>query len=149
MNNSGITKKRYLDMVEEVSPNSKTFSNCLKAFIIGGLVCVLGQGLTALYRAMGAEMDVAATFASVTLMFFAVLLTGFGIYDEMARFAGAGLGVPITGFANAVAAPAIEHKKEGFIFGVGSKIFIIAGPVIVYGVAASSVMGIFYWLIYR
>ena len=149
MEHSNITKERFSKMVDKTSPDSKLFSNCLKAFLVGGLICLLAQFLTARYMAMGADKDLAGTLSLLSLVFLAALSTGMGMFDNLAKFGGAGAIVPITGFANAVAAPAIEFKKEGFIFGVGAKMFVIAGPVIVYGLAASSLAGFAYWFFNR
>ena len=149
MENSNITKERFSKMVDKTSPNSKVYGNCLKAFIVGGLICLFSQWLTGQYISMGASKELAGTLTLVTLIFIAALLTGIGIFDNLAKFGGAGAIVPITGFANAVAAPAIEFKKEGFIFGVGAKMFVIAGPVIVYGIASSALVGLIYWFFNR
>ena len=116
------------------------------AFLVGGLICTLGQALLALYGALGLEKTDAATATSMTLVFLSALFTGLSLYDDLAKHAGAGTLVPITGFANAVAAPAVEFKTEGFVLGVGAKIFQIAGPVIVYGVSASVIYGLIYWM---
>ena len=120
--------------------------DCLNAFWIGGLICVLGQILTNSYSAAGLDKDAAATATSITLVTLSALLTGLSLYDNLAKYGGAGTLVPITGFANAIAAPAVEFKTEGFILGVGAKLFTIAGSVIVYGLSASVVYGFIYWL---
>ena len=132
-------------MVKEVSPNSRIVGNCARAFVSGGFICVVGQGLSDWFMRMGAAKDDAGTYTAVTLIFFGALLTGLGIYDKIGKFAGAGTFVPITGFANAVAAPAIEFKREGHVLGIGAKMFVVAGPVIVFGVLTSVVVGIFYY----
>jgi len=144
-----VSKQEYDIMVKKASPNSKTFSNCVKAFIVGGLICLFGQSLYDLYEYLGAAKDNVGAYVAITLIFIAVLLTGLGVFDNIVNFAGAGAGVPITGFANAMAAPAIEHKKEGYIFGVGAKMFIIAGPVIVYGTVASMIVGAVHYLVQK
>lgn len=141
-----MDKKEYAKLVKEKSPASHIFADTVKAFLFGGAICALGQGLVTLYGNMGVEEKNAKTLCSVTLITLGVLLTIFGVYDKIAKHAGAGTLVPITGFANSIAAPAIEFKSEGFILGVGAKIFTIAGPVIVYGVAASVVYGFIYWI---
>lgn len=141
-----MDKKEYAKLVKEKSPASHIFADTAKAFLFGGAICALGQGLVTLYGNMGVEEKNAKTLCSVTLIALGVLLTIFGVYDKIAKHAGAGTLVPITGFANSIAAPAIEFKSEGFILGVGAKIFTIAGPVIVYGVAASVVYGFIYWI---
>ena len=137
-----MSKEEYASLVEKKSPNSPTPVNCLKAFLAGGLICVLGQALRALFVHLGAEEETAATAVSVTLVFLGAFLTGVGIYDKLAKHAGAGTLVPITGFANSVAAPAMEHKADGYVTGLAAKTFIIAGPVIVFGTLASVVYGI-------
>ena len=120
--------------------------DCINAFWIGGLICTLGQLIMNGYSALGLDKTDAGTATSMTLVFLSAVLTGLSIYDDLAKVAGAGTLVPITGFANAVAAPAVEFKTEGFILGVGAKMFTIAGPVIVYGVSASVVYGLIYWI---
>lgn len=141
-----MTEKQYGKLVKELSPNSPMGKDCLGAFWIGGLICVLGQLCITGYGQLGLDKEAAGTAASMTLVALSALLTGLSLYDDIAKHAGAGTLVPITGFANAIAAPAVEFKTEGFILGVGAKMFTIAGPVIVYGLAASSVYGLIYWL---
>jgi len=141
------SKKEYQQMVDKFSPNSKLLSNCTKAYVVGGLVCVFGQVLYGMFMSGGASRDVAGSLVAMSLIFVAVLLTGLGKFDDIVKFAGAGASVPITGFANAMAAPAIEFKKEGYIMGVGAKMFLIAGPVIVYGTLASMVVGLIYYFL--
>lgn len=141
-----MNKKEYSKLVKEKSPGSPFFTNCLKAFLIGGAICAIGQGLMNLYLYLGIAEKDAKTLTSVSLVLLGVLLTVFGVYDKIAKHAGAGTLVPITGFANSIAAPAIEFKSEGFILGVGAKIFSIAGPVIAYGTLASVIYGFIYWI---
>ena len=141
-----MTEKEYARLVGEMAPKSPILKDCVLAFLVGGLICTLGQALLALYGALGLEKTDAATATSMTLVFLSALFTGLSLYDDLAKHAGAGTLVPITGFANAVAAPAVEFKTEGFILGVGAKMFTIAGPVIVYGVSASVVYGLIYWI---
>ena len=129
-----------------MAPKSPIWKNCLKAFLIGGAICALGQGILAFYEFVGLEEEQAATAMSMTLVALSALLTGLSLYDNIAKHAGAGTLVPITGFANAVSSAAVEFKTEGFILGVGAKMFTIAGPVIVYGVSASVVYGLIYWI---
>ncbi len=129
-------------MVKEVSPKSTLLKDCLGAFIVGGFICVIGQALMDTYQMLGIEMKEARCLTSVTLVFLSAVFTALSWYDNIAKFAGAGTIVPITGFANAVVSPAIEFKSEGFVLGLGAKMFIIAGPVIVYGTIASVVYGI-------
>ena len=141
-----MTEREYGKLVDELSPDSPMGKDCVLAFVVGGLMCVLGQVFLNLYGKLGLDRDNAGTAASMTLVALSALLTGLSLYDNIAKFAGAGTLVPITGFANAVAAPAVEFKTEGFILGVGAKMFTIAGPVIVYGVGASVVYGLIYWI---
>ena len=141
-----MTEKQYARLVGELVPKSPIWRDCINAFWVGGLICALGQLLINGYDALGLEEKMAGTAASMTLVALSALLTGLSLYDYIAKFAGAGTLVPITGFANAVAAPAVEFKTEGFILGVGAKMFTIAGPVIVYGVSASVVYGLIYWI---
>ena len=141
-----MTEKQYGQLVEEMCPKSPMGRDCLGAFCIGGLICVLGQAFMNLYGTLGWEKQDAGTLASMTLVALSALLTGLSVYDDIARYAGAGTLVPITGFANSIAAPAVEFKTEGFVLGVGGKMFTIAGPVIVYGLSASVVYGLIYWV---
>lgn len=141
-----MTEKQYGRLVKEMSPKSPMGRDCFNAFWIGGLICVLGQLLLNGYGALGMEEEQAGTAASMTLVALSALLTGLSVYDDIAKHAGAGTLVPITGFANSIAAPAVEFKTEGFVLGVGAKMFTIAGPVIVYGLAASAIYGFIYWL---
>lgn len=134
-------------MTSLASPDSKTALNCLKAFLVGGLICSLGQALTNLYLLLNLSLTDARTLTSVSLVFLGGLLTSIGIYDNIAKHAGAGTLVPITGFANSIVAPAIEFKSEGFVLGLGAKMFVIAGPVLVYGITASVVFGVLYFFI--
>ena len=141
-----MTHEEYGKLVKDMAPKSPIFKDCLFAFLIGGLICAIGQAFLNLYTYLGLAETDAGTATSMTLVAISAILTGFGLYDNIAKYAGAGTLVPITGFANAVVSPAIEFKTEGFILGVGAKMFTIAGPVIVYGVSASVVYGIIYWL---
>lgn len=142
-----ISSKEYNKIVMKNSPKSKLFVNCIKAFLIGGAICTIGQGFTDLYAMLGAAEKDSKTLCSVTLIFIGILLTAIGVYDKIAKLGGAGTLVPITGFANAVSSPAIEFKSEGYIAGLGAKLFIIAGPVIVYGVSASIIYGFVLWIL--
>ena len=141
-----MNEKEYAALVQDMSPKSPLKRDCLNAFWIGGLICTVGQFFVNWYTSMGMEKEQAGTAASITLVAVSALLTGLSLYDNIAKHAGAGTLVPITGFANSVAAPAVEFKTEGFILGVGAKMFTIAGPVIVYGVSASVVYGLIYWI---
>ena len=141
-----MTEKRYQQLVGELSPNSPIWKDCLNAFWIGGLICTVGQFFINWYGNLGLDRENAGTAASMTLVAISAVLTGLSLYDNIAKHAGAGTLVPITGFANSVAAPAVEFKTEGFILGVGAKMFTIAGPVLVYGVSASVVYGLIYWI---
>lgn len=141
-----VSKNEYAKMVKKASPPSKIFTNCLKAFLVGGIICVIGELLSKLYGELGLGLNQVAMLVPVTLIFLSILLTALGVYDIIARQAGAGTLVPITGFANAVASPAIEFKTEGFVMGVGANMFKIAGPVIVFGTVASVIYGVIYWV---
>jgi len=141
-----VNKNEYGNYIKEFCPKSPMWIDVLKAFVIGGLICCLGQLILNGYTAAGLGTEDAGTATSITLVFLSALLTGLSVYDDIAKHGGAGTLVPITGFANAVAAPAIEFQAEGFILGVAAKIFTIAGPVIVYGLSASVVYGLVYWI---
>ena len=142
-----MTEKQYEKLVGELAPKSPIWKDCFHAFWIGGLICVLGQLAMNGYQALGLDKEQAGTATAMSLVVLSALLTGLSLYDNIAKHAGAGTLVPITGFANSIAAPAVEFKTEGFILGVGAKMFTIAGPVIVYGVSASVVYGFIYWII--
>ena len=147
MINLKITKDEYSKLVQDTSPKSKLLVNCIWEFCVGGAICVLGEALAALYKNWGFINSDSRLMASITLVALSALFTSLGWYQKLAKRAGAGTLVPITGFANAVVSPAIEFKAEGFITGVGAKMFIIAGPVIVYGVLASVVYGLILYFI--
>ena len=142
-----ITEQEYSQMTNQASPNSKCWRNALFAFLIGGLICVIGQILVNLYQQTGLSLQDARCAVSVTLVGLSAVLTALHVYDNIAKVAGAGTLVPITGFANSVAACALEFKAEGEVFGVGCKIFTIAGPVILYGIVTSWVLGALYWVV--
>ncbi len=144
MNRTQAEYKKYADAHAAPSP---IVANCTKAFLVGGIICTVGQGLFYLYTFAGINEQNSRTLVSVTLVFAAVLLTGLDLFDKIAKFGGSGTLVPITGFANAVVSPAIDNKAEGWVLGVGAKLFIIAGPVILYGTLASVIYGIIYYLI--
>ena len=141
-----MTEKEYGKLIKEMAPRSPIGKDCLHAFWIGGLICTIGQALINGYAALGLEKQDAGTAASMTLVALSALLTGLSLYDNIAKHAGAGTLVPITGFANSVVAPAVEFKTEGFVLGMAAKMFSIAGPVIVYGLSASVVYGVIYWI---
>ena len=142
-----MSNSAYQKLADRLAPRSNTPVNCLKAFAVGGGICVLGQALKNLYLALGAGEDPAGLLTSGTLILLSALLTGLGLYDDLAKHGGAGTLVPITGFANAVAAPAIEFKTEGWVTGLAVKMFTIAGPVIVYGTLAAVAYGVIYWAV--
>ncbi len=141
-----LTPNEYQEMTKKASPGTKSYKTIPMAFLIGGLICSFGQFLTNLYQELGMSLDIASAVTSVSLIFIAALLTGLNLYNKIAKFAGAGTLVPITGFSNSVVAPALEFKSEGYILGLGAKLFIISGPVIVYGITASAVYGLILYL---
>lgn len=141
-----IDKKDYKKYADAHAPKSPIVKNCISAFLVGGLICAVAEGLTELYGSFGMVTDDAGTLTSVTLVFVAILLTGIGVFDKIANKAGAGTLVPITGFANSVASPAIDSHSEGLILGVGAKIFTVAGPVLLYGTLAGAVYGVIYYI---
>lgn len=142
-----MTNEEYKKYSDAHQPRSKFWANMLKAFVIGGLICCVGQLIQNLWLTAGLDKESAASACSITLVFIGALLTGLGIYDDLAKFGGGGTLVPITGFANSVVAPALEFKTEGLITGTAAKMFIIAGPVIVYGIGASVLYGLVLCLI--
>lgn len=142
-----VTPQQYQEMLKQASPNSKSYLNIPMAFLIGGLVCTFGQFLTNIYKSYGLSQEKASTVTAISLIFLSALLTGLNIYKKIAKVAGAGTLVPITGFANSVVAPALEFKSEGLILGLGAKLFIISGPVIAYGIIASIIYGIILYII--
>jgi stage V sporulation protein AC len=141
-----MTEKEYAELVKKLSPKSPILKDCAGAFVIGGLICALGQVFMNIYEALGLNKTDTGTATCISLIFLSALLTGLSLYDNIAKFAGAGTLVPITGFANAITAPAVEFKTEGFVLGVGAKMFTIAGPVILYGISAGVVYGLIYWI---
>lgn len=141
-----MSKEEYKAYAERHMPRSNASRNMLRAFWVGGTICCIGQLLINIYLGLGAGEKEAGSFASISLVFLGALLTGLGLYDNIAKYAGAGTLVPITGFANSVVAPALEFKTEGFITGTAAKMFIISGPVIVYGVSAGVVYGLICWI---
>ena len=141
-----MTKENYAQLVKSRSDDSPVLKNCLKAFCIGGAICLSGQGIAELYMTLGLDEDTSKTLCSVTLIAIGVLLTVLHRYERLAKHGGAGTLVPITGFANAMSSPAIEYRAEGLITGLAAKMFIIAGPVLVYGTSAAALYGLIYWL---
>lgn len=142
-----MTKEEYARYVDRKSAKSKVFRNMTRAFLVGGLICAIGQFFSNIFRAKGYNMDVTASLTAMVMIFLGVLLTGLNVYDEIGRFAGAGSIVPITGFANSIVSPAMEYKSEGYILGIGARMFLIAGPVLVYGISVSVVAGILYYIL--
>lgn len=141
-----MSNEEYGKLVSEKAKPSPMWKNILWAFFVGGAICTIGQALNNLYQSLGLDKEMAGTATSITLILAAAILTGLGIFDDLAKRAGAGTLVPITGFANSVVSPALEFKSEGFVLGVGAKMFTVAGPVILYGVSTSVVYGILYWM---
>lgn len=137
-----LTDNDYSQLVKKASPPTKSYQTIPLAFLFGGAICAIGEAFINLYLYLGMEKDAAFATASITLVFISALLTGLNVYDNIAKYGGAGTLVPITGFANAVASPALEFKSEGYILGLGAKLFAIAGPVILYGIAAGVVYGL-------
>ena len=140
-------KAAYQEYVEQVTPKHNLPKNMAKAFLVGGIICTIGQFILNTATNMQIEKDIAASWCSLILILCSIILTGFNLFPSIAKFGGAGALVPITGFANGVAAPAIEYKKEGQVFGIGCKIFTIAGPVILYGIFTSWILGLGYWIL--
>lgn len=141
-----ITKKEYNEITKKKSPPSPLIKNMTLAFLFGGAICAGGQWLLNIYKGFGLEQEMASSGVSITLIFIAALLTGLKIYDNIAKYAGAGTLVPITGFANSIVSPAMEFKSEGHILGMSAKMFIIAGPVLVYGIVSSVIFGLILWI---
>ena len=139
--------REYDAMVQKASPRSPVLKDCLFAFLFGGAICTLGQGLADLFMLLGFTLQDARTFVSISLIFLSAALTAFGVYDNIAKDAGAGTLVPITGFANSMVSPALEFKSEGFITGLGSKMFVVSGPVLVFGLSASVFYGVVLYVI--
>ena len=141
-----MSNAEYGRYVDSLAPKSKCLKNCFHAFWIGGLICLLGQGLMSLFESMELPKTVSASYVSICLVLLSAILTGLAVYDDIAKLAGAGTLVPITGFANSVVAPAVEFQTEGVILGTCAKMFTIAGPVIVFGTVASWIYGLIYWI---
>jgi stage V sporulation protein AC len=143
---SSMTNQEYSDYVDRLAPKSPIMKDCIWAFVVGGLICVLGQLLLGGYQSLGLGEKEAGLAVSISLVFLSALATGLNVYDDLAKHAGAGTLVPITGFANSVVSPAMEFKAEGIVTGMAAKMFVIAGPVIVFGTTASVVYGVIYWV---
>ncbi len=142
------SKKEYSDYVDKKAKKSPIISNTIKAFIIGGLICVIGQAFSDLYKnGLGLDKDMAKSAVCITMIFLGALFTGLNLYNKLAKHAGAGTIVPITGFANAIVSPAMEFRREGLILGLAAKMFVVAGPVLVYGISSSVIVGLIYYLI--
>ena len=140
-------KQRYAQLVTKTNPRPPLLKNLLWAFVVGGLICVLGQLITNYFLGLGMSKKEAGVPTTVILVFLGSFFTGLGWYDELGKHAGAGSVVPITGFANSIVAPAMEFKREGYVFGIGARMFVIAGPVLVYGMVTSFIVGFIYWLL--
>ena len=141
------TSEGFKRLVKKRTPKSPIFKDCSAAFLSGGLICLFGEALASIYSAIGAERDTAYLLVTVTLIFISALMTSLGVFDTVARFAGAGTLVPVTGFANSVVSEALDTRAEGYVLGVGSKIFTVAGPVILYGTLAGMLYGLIYYLV--
>ena len=145
--NSNQNQKKYKDYVDEISPKPTYIKNYILAFIVGGIICMIGQGINDIYMNFGGlNKQDAASYTSITLIFIGAFLTGLGVYDLIGKRAGAGSIIPITGFANSIVSPAMEYKREGYVMGVGANLFKIAGPVLVYGVGSSILFGLVYYI---
>ncbi len=142
-----MNKEDYQKYVEEKSPKSPIFLNCIKAFLVGGLICAIGQVIFYFSKSRGLEETLSYTVVSISLIFLSSFLTALNIFNKIGKFAGAGSLIPITGFANSIVSPAMEYKSEGYIMGVGAKMFTVAGPVLVYGISTSIVVGFLYMLL--
>lgn len=140
-------KQKFDTLVEEVQPKKSLLKDCINAFWVGGLICVIGQFFNDYFLSLGISTEDVGTYVSIVMIFIGALLTGIGVYDKIANFAGAGTVVPITGFSNSIVSPAMEFKKEGYVFGVAAKMFTIAGPVLVYGIGTSWLIGLIYYFI--
>ena len=142
-----MTKDEYMKYVDKKSPNSKILRNIFRAFVVGGAICAVGQFFTNAFKVKGYGADTVSSLTAMVMIFLGVLFTGLNIYDELGRFAGAGSIVHITGFANSIVSPAMEYKSEGYVLGIGAKMFLIAGPVLVYGISVSVVAGLVYFML--
>jgi len=143
-----VTQEQYKTLTEQFTPKPTIVKNVVRAFFVGGIICTIGQIFINLYVTFGLASIEASTAATATMIFLGALLTGLGIYDEIGKFGGAGSIVPVTGFANSIVSPAMEFKREGYVLGVGAKMFTIAGPVLVFGIATSIVVGFIYYFLH-
>lgn len=143
-----VTPENYQTLTQQYTPKPTIVKNVVRAFLVGGIICTIGQLFINLFVMLGMARLEASTAATATMIFIGALLTGLGIYDEIGKFAGAGSIVPVTGFANSIVAPAMEFRREGYVMGVGAKLFTVAGPVLVYGIATSIVVGLAYFLLH-
>jgi len=143
-----VTPEQYKALAQQFTPKPTVVKNVIRAFFVGGVICVIGQIIINLFVTAGINRIDASTAATATMIFLGALLTGLGIYDEIGKFGGAGSIVPVTGFANSIVAPAMEFKREGYVLGVGAKLFTVAGPVLVYGIATSIVVGVVYFFLH-
>lgn len=141
------TAKQYQDYVDKKSPNSPIVKNCFCAFLVGGLICCIGQVILDICKARGLSVELSGTVCSIVLIGLSAFLTGLNIFNKIGKFAGAGSLIPITGFANSIVSPAMEYKSEGYVMGVGAKMFTVAGPVLVYGISTSILVGLVYFII--
>lgn len=141
-----ITKHEYQDMVNEKAPGSHIVRNLFAAFITGGAICSVGQIVILVLESFGTDKETVASVTSIVMIFIGAFLTGINVYDDIGKFGGAGASVPITGFSNSIVSPAMEYKKEGYVMGIGAKMFLIAGPVLVYGIFASVLAGLVYFI---
>ena len=141
------TAKQYRDYVDKKSPNSPIIKNCLCAFFVGGLICCIGQVILDICKARGLSIELSGTVCSIVLIGLSAFLTGLNVFNKIGKFAGAGSLIPITGFANSIVSPAMEYKSEGYVMGVGAKMFTVAGPVLVYGISASILVGLVYFVL--
>ena len=140
------TNKEYQDYVNRKTPNSPIFKNCFNSFLVGGLICGIGQFIMEICKYRGLDNEISSTIVSIILIFISAFLTGLNLFNKIGKFAGAGSLVPITGFANSIVSPAMEYKAEGYVMGVGAKMFTVAGPVLVYGISTSIIVGIVYMI---
>ena len=140
------TKKDYQNYINKKSPNSPIFKNCFNAFWVGGLICTIGQIINAFCKYQGLDIQLSGTIVSIILIGISAFLTGLNLFNKIGKFAGAGSLIPITGFANSIVSPAMEYKSEGYVMGVGAKMFTVAGPVLVYGISSSIVIGFLYFI---